>query len=142
MAGVRFTLDAAPGLPPVVADRDELRRAFINILRNAIQAMHNEGSVTITTRQSGSMAEIAIHDTGPGISEEIMNNLFRPNFSTKSEGMGLGLVLVKKTVDDLGGSVRIESRAGEGTMVIILLPFHGPEQQKEEPRDDGGSGSH
>ena len=142
MAGVRFTLDAAPGLPPVVADRDELRRAFINILRNAIQAMHNEGSVTITTRQSGSMAEIAIHDTGPGISEEIINNLFRPNFSTKSEGMGLGLVLVKKTVDDLGGSVRIESRAGEGTTVIILLPFHGPEQQKEEPRDDGGSGSH
>jgi signal transduction histidine kinase len=128
---VRFTLDAAPGLPAVLADRDELRRAFINILRNAIQAMNNAGAVTITTRSSGAMAEIVVHDTGPGIPAEIMERLFRPNFSTKTEGMGLGLVLVKKTVDDLGGSIRIESTAGEGTSVIILLPFPGPGQRNE-----------
>jgi signal transduction histidine kinase len=70
---------------------------------------------------------ITIRDTGPGIPEEIRPKLFQPNFSTKTDGMGLGLAIVKKTIDDLGGSVRIESAPGKGTSVIFTLPPTGEE---------------
>ncbi|MEO8167217.1 MAG: ATP-binding protein, partial [bacterium] len=111
-------------LPPIKADREELRRAFINIFRNAIQAMENEGRIIISTSKFGNDIEIRIQDFGPGIPDEIKEKLFQPNFSTKTDGMGLGLAIVKKTIEDLGGSISIESKSGEGATVIITIPIH------------------
>jgi len=110
-------------LPLVMADKDELRRAFVNILRNAVQAIGDRGTVEVSTHVVGHELELAIRDDGPGIPPELQNRLFQPYFSTKTEGMGLGLAIVKKTIDDLGGTIRIESNPGAGTVVTIRLPL-------------------
>jgi len=119
---VQFDLTLDPELPPVHADREELRRAFINIIRNGIQAMDNKGRMVIDTRTMGQKITITIKDHGAGISEEVRGKLFEPNFSTKTDGMGLGLAIVKKTLDDLKGTISVESVKGEGTTVTIVLP--------------------
>lgn len=119
-----FEINFASLLPPVKADREELRRAFINILRNAIQAMNGEGRIIISTATPGDDIEIRIQDFGTGIPDEVKGKLFQPNFSTKTDGMGLGLAIVKKTVEDLGGTISIESKVGEGTTVIMTIPVH------------------
>ncbi len=119
-----FEINLGTKLSPIKADREELRRAFINILRNAIQAMNGEGRIIISTARLGDDIEIRIQDFGTGIPDEIKGKLFQPNFSTKTDGMGLGLAIVKKTVEDLGGSISIESTLGEGTTVIMTIPVH------------------
>ena len=119
--GVRIDFEAPQSLI-VHADREELRRAFINVLRNAVQAMNEDGVLTIRTRADDAFTTIIITDSGPGIPRDILPKLFQPNFSTKSEGMGLGLAIVKKTVDDLGGRVEVKSEVGKGTSVLITLP--------------------
>jgi signal transduction histidine kinase len=123
----RITLrsDFAVDRPLVNADREELRRVFINILRNAAQAMEKGGTIHLSTRQSGESVLIQIRDDGPGIPAEVRSRLFEPNFSTKTDGMGLGLAIVKKIVDDLGGSIEVESSVGKGTSVKIRLPLAG-----------------
>jgi nitrogen fixation/metabolism regulation signal transduction histidine kinase len=120
--GVLYEMNLAEGLPPVLADREELRRAFINVVRNALQAMENRGVVRMTAERQGAQVRVTIADTGPGIPEEMKARLFQPNFSTKTEGMGLGLAIVKKTIDDLGGTIELTSTPGKGTTVSIVLP--------------------
>ena len=107
---------------PILADENELRRAFINIIRNASQAINESGDITIVTKAVREGIRVTIQDTGMGISEEVRGKLFEPNFSTKTDGMGLGLAIVKKTVGDIGGSISIESTPGTGTTVIIDVP--------------------
>jgi signal transduction histidine kinase len=121
-AGIRFNLVTTPALPPVVADREELRRAFINIIRNGIQAMDGSGTIGIRTDHVPEGVRIEIADAGGGIPDEVRAKLFQPNFSTKTDGMGLGLAIVKQTVDDLAGTIAIESASGAGTRVTIILP--------------------
>jgi len=107
----------------VVADHDELLRACINIVRNAIQAMEEHGEVLLRTEESNGRIAVSIRDSGPGISDTARVHLFEPTFSTKTEGTGLGLAIVKKTVDDLGGEVTVYSEAGKGTTVRMSLPL-------------------
>lgn len=120
--GVRFASAYAPGAPAVRADREELRRAFINIFRNSVQASGDEVSIGVTTRMEGAHLVIAVTDTGPGMSPEVRARLFEPNFSTKTDGMGIGLTIVKKTIEDLDGTIDVESAPGRGTTVRIRLP--------------------
>jgi two-component system, NtrC family, nitrogen regulation sensor histidine kinase NtrY len=119
---VTFEMTLAPRLPPVLADREELSRAFINIIRNAIQAMNDRGRVLVSTSAAARAVTIRISDFGVGMSDEVKSRLFQPNFSTKTDGMGLGLAIVKKMLDDIGGSIAVESVPGEGTTVIMVLP--------------------
>ncbi|MEW6510092.1 MAG: ATP-binding protein [Bacteroidota bacterium] len=119
---VTFETRAEVGVSEVVADRDELRRALINIIRNGIQAMDGAGRIEISTLRRAEGVAIAVQDHGKGIPEEIRPKLFEPNFSTKTDGMGLGLAIVKKTVDDLGGTVTVDSKEGAGTTVTVWLP--------------------
>ncbi len=121
--GIRFATSLIPGRPLVNADREELRRAFINIFRNSVQAAASEVSIGISTRMEGAGIVIAITDDGPGMAPETLQRLFEPNFSTKTEGMGIGLTIVKKTIDDLGGSIDVESSPGQGATVRIRLPL-------------------
>ena len=117
---VKFDVAVQPLI--VHADREELRRAFINIMRNAVQAMNEKGVLTVRALADAEFCTIVVIDSGPGIPREILPRLFQPNFSTKSEGMGLGLAIVKKTVDDLGGRIEITSDVGKGTTVVVSLP--------------------
>ncbi|MGB6123702.1 MAG: ATP-binding protein, partial [Bacteroidota bacterium] len=119
---VRFDVRFSYDVPQVLADRGELRRAFINIVRNAIQAMGGKGHIIVTTELRESRLLVTVQDDGPGIPEEVRTRLFQPNFSTKTEGMGLGLAIVKKTIDDLRGTIAIESEPGKGTTVLVTLP--------------------
>jgi two-component system, NtrC family, nitrogen regulation sensor histidine kinase NtrY len=119
---VRFETNLAPGLPSVLADKEELRRAFINVIRNSVQAMGGQGTIGVATVMSGGRVTATLTDTGPGITDEVMPKLFTPNFSTKTDGMGLGLAMVKRMLDDIGGSIGIRSEQGKGVAVTITLP--------------------
>ncbi|MBI3190019.1 MAG: HAMP domain-containing protein, partial [Ignavibacteriales bacterium] len=120
-SGVTFDLQFCPNSPIISADKEELRRAFMNIVRNSVQAMNEQGMIVISTFIADPMVNINFRDTGPGISKEARGHLFEPNFSTKTDGMGLGLAIVKKTIDDLGGVITVESETGDGTTVKVQL---------------------
>jgi two-component system nitrogen regulation sensor histidine kinase NtrY len=120
----QFTID----LPKVMVDHDQIRRAFFNVIKNAIEAMENGGKLTISTEiakseKNNECVEVRISDTGMGMSAEWIDKLFTPHFSTKRGGAGLGLTIVKKIVDDHGGDVSVISEEGKGTTFIIKIPF-------------------
>jgi signal transduction histidine kinase len=106
----------------VVADRDQLRGVFVNIIRNAIQAMEKGGTITVETVLERKSVLVRITDTGLGIPEEIRSKIFEPNFSTKTEGMGLGLAIARRVIEDHGGTIFCQSERGRGTMFEIRLP--------------------
>ncbi len=119
---ISFGLSLGKRNPSVIADQEELSRVFINVIRNAVQAIAGKGEIQVSTHLAGGEIQIEIADTGRGIPAEIKGRLFEPNFSTKSEGMGLGLAISKQTIADLNGRIEIESEVGKGTRVIITLP--------------------
>jgi signal transduction histidine kinase len=123
---IAFNRKYADTMPLVITDREELRRAFVNILRNAVQAIPQTGTITVVTVVEKGNIVIDIHDTGVGIPDEIRDKLFEPSFSTKTDGMGLGLALVKKTIEDLQGTITVISQPGEGTQVTITIPAATP----------------
>ncbi|MGB9697576.1 MAG: ATP-binding protein [Ignavibacteria bacterium] len=103
----------------ILADRQELNRAFQNIIKNAVQAIIEEGVIKVRTYDFQNSVICEIEDNGCGIDEEIIDRLFEPNFSTKSKGMGLGLAITKKTLDDMKASIKIQSEKNKGTLVRI-----------------------
>jgi nitrogen fixation/metabolism regulation signal transduction histidine kinase len=111
----------------VRGDREELQRVFINVIRNAIQAFGERGTISITSEHNEGVAKVCITDTGPGIPENMRSKLFEPAFSTKTDGMGLGLAIVKKTIDDMRGTIEILSEEGRGTTVRMVFPLAVPE---------------
>jgi len=103
-------------------DEKQLLRVFLNIIKNAVQAMPNGGKLTVTTSEKRDHIEIAFADTGIGISEENMRRIFQPLFTTKAKGIGMGLAICKKIVEQHGGTISFKSKTGEGTTFIIRLP--------------------
>jgi two-component system, NtrC family, sensor histidine kinase HydH len=122
---VEVRVEAAPGIPPVVGDRGKLRRVILNLLINARQAMLEGGRVAVRVRPSGRQVQLDVEDTGCGMPPEDQARVFEAFFSTKSEGTGLGLAVVKRTIEDLGGTISFESQVGRGTTFHILLPSAG-----------------
>jgi len=120
--GITFIDQLASPEVKVIADSDQLRGVFINIIRNAIQAIEKEGTITITTSHEGRICMIMFSDTGPGIQDEIRTKIFEPNFSTKSEGMGIGLAIARRVIEDHGGKITCQSERGKGTTFEIRLP--------------------
>ncbi len=119
---IRFIIDVPKDLPHIHSDEEELRRAFVNLLRNAAQAIEGWGVIVISGRTDQGMVNIRVRDTGYGMSEETLKRVFDPNFSTKTSGMGLGLAIVKKTITDMSGTIRVDSTPGRGTTFFIDLP--------------------
>jgi signal transduction histidine kinase len=108
----------------VKADRDQFARALQNLVKNALQAIpEGGGTVQLRTEPFSDKVKILVIDSGSGIPEEIKDRVFQPNFSTKNSGMGLGLAMVKRTVESFGGSIRFETQQGKGTTFILELPF-------------------
>jgi signal transduction histidine kinase len=125
--GVQVRLDLAPGVI-VRADNERLRQAFVNLLQNGIQAIEARqpaggGELAVSTRVEGDALVLSLTDNGCGMSPEVRARMFDPLFSTKAFGVGLGMPLVKRIVEQHGGSVAVESELGQGTTVMMRLPL-------------------
>jgi len=123
-ANIRIDADITANLPPIHLDEEQMKRAFFNIVKNAIESMMKEGGkLTIKASSSKDQMIIQFIDTGPGVPPEIQSKLFVPHFSTKKDGMGLGLAIVKKTIDAHGGDITVDTNPPEpGTTFTIRLP--------------------
>jgi signal transduction histidine kinase len=113
----------SPDIPPFYIDRQLIERVLYNLLLNAAQASPPESSVTVKTRQVGDTVEISVIDRGTGIAPKDRESIFNPFFTTKSSGVGLGLAIVAKIVDEHGGQITVESETGAGSVFRVFLPF-------------------
>jgi PAS domain S-box-containing protein len=119
-------------LAPIVADPNQIGRAFVNLVLNAAQAMPEGGTLNVTTKAAPPVKEstdagfaiISIADTGIGIPKSRLEKIFAPFFTTKTKGTGLGLPLVQKILESHGGTIRVESEVGVGTTFIITIPVY------------------
>jgi two-component system, OmpR family, phosphate regulon sensor histidine kinase PhoR len=128
--GLSFTSRTPVDLPPVDADRDELQRVFTNLLSNAIKYNREGGSIDVDARREGDSVSISISDSGIGMKEEEVQQLFRQFYRARNEktrsipGTGLGLSIVRQIVESYHGTVSVESAFGKGTKFQIRLPIH------------------
>jgi signal transduction histidine kinase len=112
----------SPDIRPVLMDGELIERVVYNLVLNAIQASPAEGAVTVKTRPVDGEVELSIIDRGPGIDPKQVENIFNPFFTTKPDGVGLGLAIVSKIVDEHGGKILVESQPGEGSVFRVYLP--------------------
>jgi signal transduction histidine kinase len=113
----------APEIPPFPFDAELMERVFYNLIRNAVQATAPGGAVTVKTRPGEDSVEICVIDRGVGIEPQNLSTIFNPFFTTKPEGVGLGLAIVSKIVDQHGGKIAVESEPGKGSVFRVLLPM-------------------
>lgn len=126
LEGIRVHTQLAPDLPNVMADPEAIKRAVANLVDNAAEAMQDSmlKEITISTAlvASRDAVELAVSDTGHGVSRDLKERLFLPYFSTKQRGTGLGLAIVSRIVEDHRGSIRMEENKPMGTRFIVELP--------------------
>jgi signal transduction histidine kinase len=120
---VEVTCLPPPDLAHTRAEGD-LYHVFVNLIKNALQSMPQGGSLRIDGRLDESQVEVAFEDTGPGLSPQEQNHIFLPFYTTKGEGqgLGLGLPICRKILERYQGQLLVESRAGQGTRVRVILP--------------------
>jgi signal transduction histidine kinase len=130
---IEWKLEKSPGELIVLADREQLRQVFVNLLLNALDAMPSGGTITIgfPLTMNGSIA-VEVSDTGPGIPAAQFSRLFQPFSSTKDTGLGMGLVVCKRIVEAHSGTLVAENRPGSGARFTITLPH---EQSYAETSD-------
>ncbi len=121
-AGYRLDTQYALDLPEIMADKDMLYQAFLNILINAMQSMPDGGDIQINITAEADLVKIQFLDKGQGIAEEITVKIWDPFFTTKEKGTGLGLGIVKNIIESHNGVVHIENRAKKGVAVTVELP--------------------
>ena len=110
-------------LPLLELDRDQMKQAFYNVIKNSLEAMKRRGILRIRTDKDDSHVLISFIDTGGGISAENLSRVFEPYFTTKSSGTGLGLLIVRRIVREHGGELSIQSNEGKGLTLTIRLPY-------------------
>lgn len=123
-AGVRARADLDPAGVCGPLDESSLRSALMNLALNAVEAMPAGGELTVRTRADGGALVAEVRDTGAGMTDEQVRNIFEPFYTTKPKGLGLGLPFAKKVVEEHGGQLAVESRVGQGTTIHITLPAH------------------
>ncbi|MBA3884032.1 MAG: PAS domain-containing protein, partial [Chthoniobacterales bacterium] len=111
------------GLPPLELDRDQIKQAFYNVIKNSFEAMKRRGILRIRTDMDASHVLVSITDTGGGMSVESLSRVFEPYYTTKTSGSGLGLLIVRRIVREHGGELAIESSEGKGITLTIRLPY-------------------
>jgi signal transduction histidine kinase len=121
-ASVTVFKNYSPDIPPIECDGELMERVIYNLVMNAAQASPAGGVVTVKTRQVANQIEIAIIDSGSGIEAKDRESIFNPFFTTKSDGVGLGLAIVSKIVDEHDGKITVESTPGEGSVFRVFLP--------------------
>jgi len=126
---IKIELQQAPDLPEVEHDSDQIHQVLLNLLLNAVQAMEKTGTVNVEIGSRDGYASVVVSDTGRGISPQNLPNIFRPFYTTKGDGTGLGLSLAHRIVEDHHGRVEVSSVVGKGSTFTVLLPFQMPVAQ-------------
>jgi two-component system, LuxR family, sensor kinase FixL len=127
--GFNSTLDLEPELPRVLANRTQLQKVLVNLLRNGVEAAHNMGipiaeiQVLVRTHAELKMAEVIIQDNGPGLTDEVKQRIFEPFFTTKEHGVGMGLAISRSLIEANGGQLWFDVNNREGAAVHLTLPF-------------------
>jgi len=121
---IEIRLSKAHDLPPVEHDAGQIQQVLLNLLLNAIQAIDQSGNIRVRLGSEDGFATVAVSDTGHGIPPEHLANIFRPFFTTKKRGTGLGLSLVSRIVEAHGGRIEVSSTPGQGSQFMLWLPFH------------------
>ncbi len=108
----------------ICADKEQMSRVFINLFKNALQAVpkDRQPEISIDVLKINNIIWVRVRDNGTGIPEEMQEKIFRPNFTTKSSGMGMGLAIVRNIIESAGGTINFKTSPGEGTTFIISLP--------------------
>jgi len=109
-------------LPQIQADLSQLKQAFLNLLLNSLQAFDTAGEISVSSEVNHGWITVEIKDSGPGISPENLPKVFIPFFTTKKEGVGLGLGIVERIIQNHQGKITVESQTGKGTVFTIKLP--------------------
>src|ERR1700680_215511 len=123
---IKIELQKAPELPEVEHDSDQIHQVLLNLLLNAVQAMEGAGTVRVEIGSRDTYASVVVSDTGRGISPQNLPNIFRPFYTTKGDGTGLGLSLAHRIVEDHHGRIEVSSVVGKGSTFTVLLPFQTP----------------
>ena len=118
-----ISLRKDPSLPEVEHDSDQIHQLLLNLLLNALQAIDANGKIAVTVERRGTTAVIEVSDNGRGIAADHLPNIFRPFFTTKGEGTGLGLSLARRIVEDHQGRIDVTSTVGKGTTFAVVLPL-------------------
>lgn len=125
---VQLALDCPASLSPALADIDQVRIVFANLIRNACEAMPQGGQLSVTTRVVSGGMEIDVADTGTGIPPEYLSRVMEPLYSTKTRGLGLGLSIARAIVEKNGGSLRVVSKPGKGSTFTVFLQTEHPQE--------------
>ncbi len=127
-ASVSVKLDLPATLPPLRVDPQQIQQVLRNLISNAVEAMPDGGTLEISALENppGSSVTIAVRDSGSGMAPEVLARIFQPLFTTKARGIGLGLVVVKNLTEANGGSVRLQSEPGKGSVFSVTLPSATP----------------
>jgi len=126
---IKIELQKSPDLPEVEHDSDQVHQVLLNLLLNAVQALEGPGTVRVEIGSREGYASVVVSDTGRGISPQNLPNIFRPFYTTKGDGTGLGLSLAHRIVEDHHGRIEVSSVVGKGTTFTVLLPFSMPTPQ-------------
>jgi signal transduction histidine kinase len=120
--GIKVEAETQDRLPTVMADRDQVKQAFFNVIKNAMEAMKPGGVLRVGAAADDDFVTVVFGDTGSGIRQEDLLKLFEPYHTTKADGHGLGLMIVQRILREHGGQVGIESKEGVGTVVTLRFP--------------------
>jgi len=116
-------LNLARNMPKLSVDMEKIKRVFLNIVKNAVDAMPKGGRLTIKGRKSGANFEFSFEDTGVGMAQQMVEKIFSPLFTTKAKGMGFGLAICKRIVEAHRGKISVETAIGKGTTFIVTVPL-------------------
>jgi signal transduction histidine kinase len=122
--GIKITTISRDGEDGIYCDREYTRICLVNLIINAAQAIHEEGRIDIEYGRENSFSYISVADNGEGIELDEIEKIFEPYYSTKKFGIGIGLAITKRFVEEHGGSIGIESERGKGTRIIIRIPYY------------------
>jgi two-component system sporulation sensor kinase A len=122
MSDISFTLKSTRDEVFMKADEEQIRRVFINLFTNAVEAMNGRGSISVALSDENRHVKIRVSDAGRGIGPQDLEKIFEPFFTTKDKGTGLGLAIVFNIVKRHNGEIRVESEREKGTTFSIVLP--------------------
>jgi signal transduction histidine kinase len=120
--GIRIQAETDSDLPLIKMDHEKLTQAFLNIMKNGMQAMEQGGVLHVETQFFKDRVEVSFSDSGSGIPPEQMEKIFNYYYTTKEKGVGLGLPIAHRIIEAHGGQLKVESQVGFGTKVTITLP--------------------